>query len=279
MRWMIAMLIPLLAGAGTGFRDEPATPPVAKEEKIQSPPVDPRVDEVLARLQKRSDGLKDIRCDLTLVEVDNLNISERRKEGKLLFLITPENPQFLIHFEKSVVDDQLGKPEWYLFDGYWLYEALARTKRVVKREIARAGEKVDLFDIETAPFPLPIGQRRDKILRHFDVTLAEPAKGDPKDSDHLVCIPKPGSRLERKYDRLDLFVQKGVDLPCRVVATKTKGLVVITADFPDLTEKAINAGVTAQDFAHPKEWKGFQVTVEPLETGGAAEPENQGGSK
>ena len=46
---------------------------------------DPRVDEVLTRLQNRSDGLKDIRCDVTFVEDDRINLTKRKKSGRILF--------------------------------------------------------------------------------------------------------------------------------------------------------------------------------------------------
>ncbi len=254
---VVLMVVPL------GLCEDIPPGPVSKVDAKQVSPS--KVYEILTRLEKRSDGITDIRCTVKLREDDRLNLSERVKDGRILFLIADPNPRFLIHFEKTRVDETIGKREWYLFDGYWLFQALERTRQVTHQEIARQGEKVDLFDIETAPFPLPFGQKKEKILRHFDVKIIPPAKTDPTETDHLVCVPKPGSRLERKYDKLEFFVRKGLNLPVRVVATRNSGLEVITADFPDLSEKSINTGLTKKNFSQPREWRGYELIVEPLE--------------
>ena len=231
-----------------------------------------RIDDILTKLQQRSDGLTDIRCKVRFVEDDQINLSKRAKFGTILFLITDPNPHFLIHFNKTEADGVLGKQEWYLFDGRWLYEVLERIRQVTKREIARPGEKVDLFDLENAPFPLPFGQNKEAILRNFDVTLVSPADGDPSNTDHLICVPKAESRLHRKYEKLEFFVLKDVHLPSRVVVTKGDGLEISTADFPDLSAKSINAGVTKKDFARPNMWKKYEVVVERLPPESKPEP-------
>jgi len=226
-----------------------------------------RIDEILTRLEKRSEGLKDIRCQVKFVEDDRLNLAKRTKSGKILVLMTDPNAHFLIHFEETEADGVLGKQEWYLFDGQWLYQGLERIKQVTKQEIAKPGEKKDMFDLENAPFPVPFGQKKDTILRNFDVTLAAPAPGDPAETDHLVCIPKPGSRMDRKYDKLELFVLREVNLPGRIVVTKNDGQEINVANFPDLTKKSINAGVVEKDLAKPTAWQkdGYTEVVEPME--------------
>ncbi len=223
-----------------------------------------RVDRILTDLERRSDSLHDIRCRVRYVEDDRINLTKRTKTGTIVFLITKPNPHFLIHFDKTVTDGILGKKEWYLFDGRRLYEAIERIKQVTRREIARPGQKVDLFDLETAPFPLPFGQKKETILRNFKVELIPPAKGDPKNTDHLLCTPKPESRMYGEYDRLEFFVRRDLHLPNRIVVTRNKGLEINTADFPDLSEDSINAGVTKKDFAAPSAWKGYKVVVEEL---------------
>ena len=223
-----------------------------------------RVDEILTQLQHRSDDLKDIRCEVRFVEDDRLNLTQRIKSGEILFLMTKPNSRFLIYFQKTESDGVLGKQEWYLFDGQWLYQAVERTTQVTKQEVAQPDKEFDLFDLEKAPFPLPFGQKRETILRNFDVTLVPPAPGDPADTDHLICIPKTDSRLYRKYDRLDLFVHRDMHLPSRIVVTKNDKLEINTADFPDLSEKSINAGVKLKDFEKPAAWKKFKEVVEEL---------------
>jgi hypothetical protein len=57
-----------------------------------------------------------------------------------------------------------------------------------------------------------------------------------------------------------------------VVATKSDGLEINTADFPDLSRGSINAGVTRKDFARPGEWKKYKEVVEELVDQGGAGP-------
>ncbi|MGD2111074.1 MAG: hypothetical protein PVI86_16985, partial [Phycisphaerae bacterium] len=204
--WMLALLAVLSRSApaqtptqGTA-RDEGA----ATETKREAP--DSRVDQILTDLQNRSDGLKDIRCKVKFVEDDRLNLSKRTKWGQILFMMADPNPNFLIHFEKSAVDGVLGKQEWYLFDGRWLYQVLERLRQVTKQEIARPGERKDFFDIEKAPFPLPFGQKKETILRNFDVTIVSPKDDAPPNTDHLVCVPKPESHVYRDYDKVEFFI-------------------------------------------------------------------------
>ena len=227
-----------------------------------------RIDEILTALEKRSDGLADIRCKVKFVEYDRINLSNGRKSGHILFLITEPNPRFLIYFERSDRDGVAGKKEWYLFDGRWLHQAIERLEQVTKQEVARPGEKVDLFDLERAPFPLPFGQKKDQILANFDVTLVPPQPGDPADTDHLLCLPKPESNMHGRYEKLEFYVRRDIHLPSRVIITKNEGLEVHRADFPDLSADSINTGVTEKDFARPRAWRNYKEVVEELPPAG-----------
>lgn len=241
-----------------------AWPVPANGQTATADPSQIRINEILTKLEQRSNGLADIRCKVEFVEDDRINLTKRKKYGDILFLITEPNPHFLIHFDRTEMDGVLGKQEWYLFDGRWLYQAVERTRQVTKQEIVRPGQKVDLFDLERAPFPLPFGQKKDTIIKNFDVTLVAPAPGDPPDTDHLVCIPKAGSPMHDKYDKLEFYVRKDVHLPSRVVVTKNGGYEITRADFPDLSAGSLNAGVGKKDFARPKAWRKYEEIVEEL---------------
>ncbi len=230
------------------------------------------VDRVLTALQDRGDALKDIRCRVRFVEDDRVNLTKRTKEGRIVLVTGEPNARFLIQFDKTEADGVAGKREWYLFDGRWLFEGVERLEQVTKREMARSGEKLNLFDLETAPFPLPFGQKKETIRRNFEVTLIPPASSDPPTTEHLVCLPKPESKFFDRYDKLEFFVLKELRLPSRIVVTKNGGLEVETADFPDLSNSSINAGVQDKDLAQPSEWKKYKVVTEELGASGEAPP-------
>lgn len=263
----LTLLAALLLTAPSLRAQEPDGDP---EPAVESAPADEaqaaaRIDEILTAQQKQSDGLKDIRCAVQFTEDDRVNLSRRTKSGRIAFKFTSSNPNFMIHFDKVVVDDVLGRQEWYLFDGRWLYTALERIKQVTKQEVVREGERIDLFDLEKAPFPLPFGQKKETILRNFNVSLVPPAAGDPPDTDHLMCLPKPESPMYRKYDSLEFFIRRDMHMPGRIIATKNDGLEVHIAEFPDLAPNSINAGVKDRDFVKPSAWSSYKEVVETLD--------------
>lgn len=228
--------------------------------------IDPVVDDILTKLEQRSDGLKDIRCRIRLTEDDQINLAKNVKIGSLRLMVTDTNPRAFVHFDRCEIDGILRKQEWYLFDGRFWFEAIERLKQVTKREIVREGEAFDLFNLETAPFPMPFGQKKATILRNFTVERIARAEHDPKDTDHLRLLPKPGSRLDRKYTSIDYYLREGLNLPVRIVVSRNEGMEIVTVAFPDLTEKSINVGLTAKDFTPPKSWKKFEVVEERLAT-------------
>jgi len=223
-----------------------------------------RIARVLTELQGRSDGLRDIRCEVSFTDDDRVNLAKNVKRGQIRLLIADPNPLFLVQFDKTELDGVAGKREWYLFDGKWFYQAVERLEQVTKQDFASSGQKLDLFDIEKAPFPLPFGQKKETILKNFDVRLAQPTGGDPPNADHLICNPKPESRLAKKYDQLEIFVDRKLHLPTRIVVTKNNGLEINTADFPDLSEKSVNTGVKASDFEKPAAWGKYKEVLEEL---------------
>ena len=149
-----------------------------------------------------------------------------------------------------------------------VWDRLALEKVVYTRSLSQTrafpGEKVDLFDLDTAPFPIPFGQKKDQILKNFEVKLVPPSGGDPAGTDHLMCIPKPGAAMSKDYEKLEFYVSRELHLPVKVVATELGGKKVTTAIFPDLAKDSINAGLSDKDFAEPGEWKKYGTVEEPL---------------
>lgn len=221
-----------------------------------------RIDAILTQLETRSEGLKDISSNVRFVEDDQVNLTKRVKTGNVRFLMGDPNPRFMVHFERTEIDGMLGQREWFLFDGRWLYEAIERIKQVTKREIAAPGERIDLFDLENAPFPLPFGQKKETILKNFEVSILPHKADDPPNTDHLVCIPRPETPFYRKYDRLEFFVDRELHLATRIVAVKNEGYETITADFPGLSNESLNKGLKPGDFQPPAEWRPYKWVVE-----------------
>ena len=259
---LIVMLSPITTWAGQVLQTS-SPDPLSNTDQATSSEAS-RIADILTKLERRSDGLRNIRCQVRFTEDDRINLSKGIKLGTILVSMAESNSKFLIHFEKSERDSIRGKQEWYLFDGRWLYEAIERIKQVTKREVAREGETIDLFDLEHTPFPLPFGHKKDTILRNFNVTLTPAQASDPPQTDHLTCIPKPNGTFFGKYDKLEFFVRRDIHLPSKIIVTKNKGLEIQTAEFPDLSESSLNVSLRSNAFAAPAAWKNFKVVVEPL---------------
>jgi len=224
--------------------------------------VSPEIDAILTDLEKKGDEIHDLRCELEYRIDDRINLDVLTKYGDIRFKRAQPHDMFLIRFHKLVQDDiPINKKEWYLFKNRWLWEAKQRTTTIIKREIVAEGEKVNLFDVETAPFPVPFGQKKENILKNFSVSLSAPAEGDPEGTDHLVCTPKPKTQMAKDYQKLEFYVSRKTRLPVRIIATELGGKKVTTAAFGNVET---DSGLTDKDFAEPAEWKQYSLITEPL---------------
>lgn len=233
---------------------------------------DERVVRILDRLEAKGRAVKGLRCDLAYAFVDSLVGDRKVKEGFLFFIKGEPHTKFLVEFNKNVASGAVERnKEIFLFDGTWLTERNDKSKTVIKRQMVHPGEKLDLFEIGRGPFPLPFGQKRDEILRLFKVTHAPFEVGDPPGTEHLHCIPKPGTHLAEKYTRLEIFVDKTIDLPVRIVSENANDGNRIEVDFKSIDTDAAPAG---SRFAveTPSD---FTVTVENLDGRTAMERNSQ----
>jgi hypothetical protein len=226
---------------------------------------DPNVDRILDRLEVKGQTIKGLRSSLTYkyVTVEPVE-DEQVKEGELLFARTEPNSKFLVVFKKTraggVVRDT---GEYFLFDGRWLTERNDKAKTIIKREICRPGEKTDPFRIGQGPFPLPFGQKREDLLKNFRIALEDFTLGDPRHSDHLKCIPLPDTELAARYSRVELYVDRALELPVRIVTESARDGNRIEVDFKDVDVNEAPAG-SRFSLDEPKD---FIVTTEPLPDG------------
>jgi hypothetical protein len=223
---------------------------------------DAKVDAILDRLETKGLAIKGLACKLIYRYVMVAVVQDEQvKEGDLLFARGEPNSRFFIHFDKLTADGEVRRTgEYWAFDGQWLVERNDLTKKIIKREVAKPGERQDPFKIGKGPFPLPLGQKREDILANFKVKRVDFTLGDPRNSDHLNCVPLPGTQLAEKYSRVDIYVDRAMEFPVRIVSERKSDGNRIEVDFKDIDLQAAPAGSRFR-IEVPK---GFDVSVEPL---------------
>lgn len=257
--------------AGDGIAP-PATQPTTSAPSTQPADAatsgDPVADEILDRLDARGETIKGLACKVIYRYVTVFPAeSVQQKDGTLLFAKADPNARFLIHFTKLSADGiERETGEYWAFDGRWLTERNDKSRTIIKREIAAPGERKDPFKLGQGPFPLPLGQKRRDILENFTVRLEKFTLGDPRGSDHLHCVPKPGTPLARKYTRVDIYVDRAAGLPVRIVTERVSDANRIEVDFKSIDT---NEAPAASRFSID-EPKDYDVSVEPLESADAA---------
>jgi len=256
-------LILLAAPAPSPSPTPPATAPAALPVATSG---DPTIDAILDRLEIKGDAIKGISTRLIYNDTRFEPVEDKVvKNGELFFSRGDPNSKFMIRFDETIAGG-IKRPnrEYYLFDGSWFTERNDGAKQIIKRQVVRPGEHIDPFKIGKGPFPLPFGQRRAEMLKFFNITLEKPKPDDPPNTDHLHCIPRPEEvDLARKYKRLDMWIDKKLELPVRIEVERLSDENIIDVRFENMDASSAPAGSRFQIDSPPgKDW---EVREEPIQ--------------
>lgn len=224
--------------------------------------VDPMVNHILDRLERRGDQIKDIETPIKFTKLDLVLEDKQVFEGILRFKQDKPNPRFFIRFDKFTQEGiTRDKKEWHIFDGQWYIEARENTSTIVKRQIVRPGEEVNVFRIGQGPFPLPFGQKKAEILNYFDVKMLPPVAKDPPNTLHLECIPKSGTDMADKYGSVHFYIDPKLDLPVSVRTVEKGENNEVSAEFP-ADKIRLNTGMAGSELNLPD--LPYQIDTVPL---------------
>lgn len=226
---------------------------------------DPVVDDLLDQLEKKGKEIEGLSAEIVYRHITTIPVdAEQKKFGQLLYVRGKPNAAFLIHFTKLIVDGIVSENhEYYSFDGRWYVERkdAEGEKTVLRREISRAGERMDAFELGKGPFPLPFGQKREDILTQFEVSLAVFRQGDPAGTRHLHCVPRKDSRMADEYSRVEFYYDPQIGLPVKFVTQRRADEVRVEVEFNRVKLDAAPAMSRFKIETPP----GFRETVESLE--------------
>ncbi len=242
------------------------------ESKIEVKPAEPpfvpskEVIDWLDKLEAQSKLTKSLQGKLKYESINTLTMDKQVRFGKLIYEAGPP-AKFAAHFDTLIVDRKaIPQNRWYVFDGVWLVEKLADPdkKQFFKWQVVPPNAPpaaANPLGLGRGPFVVPVTLRKDLVLEKYKVTLAAPdEKIDPKNSVHLVLIPRKGQRINFTkidvwYDKETLLMQRAATLN----ASEEQSII-------NLTEVQLNGTITGDPMNtdEPKE-RGWEVQITPWE--------------
>jgi hypothetical protein len=241
-------------------------------------------DELLTALESADKDLRSLQADVVHLKRESELIGNRTQDqrGKLYFRVqpgdasaTPGTPTaakklFQIDFDELYIDNVKRKElRTFIFDGQWLVEKQHDEKQIFKRQLAPPGQFKDPLALGEGQFPIPIGQKKDRINERFDASLIPAEEDFPlppgadaakppalpewvKDSYQLKLIPKKGTIEFRDYREIRIWYRKGDLIPrmARTVNIDDSSDDVVLSQV--VTNKDLPAGVF--DTAVPEGW-------------------------
>src|SRR5262245_39943364 len=254
----LALVVRALATAIGMFVPQPEQPtptpppPPAQTQPAEAKPAAPAqpapegafktADELLAALEKADVGLKTLQADIRWDLMKNPEIAGDRfiRQGRLTYAdgSAPGASELGVpgggrKFALAVTMEQIGSRveqseqslREYVFDGRWFVERDRKAKQFIKREVVPPDKTFDPTKLGEGPFPLPIGQKRDEIVKRYDVTLlpsdAELEGNDPADkpslddfvkgSQQLKLVPKPEIKMNEELQEIRLWYRPTAD--------------------------------------------------------------------
>jgi len=237
-----------------------ASPPTT----ASAPAVDPAARKILDDLEQAGEKYATIQADIDYTVIMKQTGDSEERTGWVAYQKEADKApaKFRIQFITLVQGGgaKLADKVDYAFDGQWMIVAKDRIKQMTRYQVAAPGEKVEPLRLGKGPFPLPFGQKAEDVLRLFDAKTRPPQDKDPPNTRYLKLIPLEKADEQMDFVRLELWIDRGTNLPVKIVSEDTSKNVT-TVVFKDIkTDVKLDKGM----FDLPRPF-GWQVEVKPLE--------------
>jgi hypothetical protein len=202
-----------------------AASPVDATAQFQS------TDAMLSALEKAGDTIRSLRANVIFDRVDAVSENRERRTGQIV--LTQDSQQLksrtlAIMFDQFIDASGHASPQTqrFVFHGGWLFEFDDARHQLIARELVPPGEQLDPLRIGEGPVPIPIGQKKDEVLRRFEVQLAplpeQPLLKRLVNIQGLVMRPKLNAGVDPDLAEINVWYDLGTLMPVAVAAT-TKG--------------------------------------------------------
>jgi hypothetical protein len=177
------------------------------------------VDEVLDALDRTGKQLKTMRSRVEKADVDLAAGDQIARKG-VVSLNLAGDAAMRVTFDQLQRNDNPPRTgdsvkQDYLLVGEWLVERNFDIKKVVRYQVRRPGEKLNLLSLGEGPFPLPIGQSREAVYSQFDVKRMP----TPDERGGMIVLdlrPKEGTRLRKRFARIIVDIDPKLAMPVRI---------------------------------------------------------------
>jgi hypothetical protein len=208
------------------------------------------VDQILDALDARGENLRDFSAKVILTDTDDSSGDSTVNTGSVVLQRKGEDDaRIRVAFTQRRLGNKIFPADHqYTLDNGILDDRDYLKKHENRTQVLKPGQKLDLFKLGEGPFPLPLGQKKEDVLKLFDVSKIDPAKDDPPGTVHVRLIPKDGTQFASRFKTIDVWVDTASDMPRRI---QTDDVNQTTTRTTDLSDVKINAGATDKDFAQP----------------------------
>lgn len=206
--------------------------PAATSSRLYVPkPGEPKdVGELLDALEKAGGAIGSLKAEVRYTKIfGEIEGGEKQVRRGMLYFKAKREPAgsappaagtepvarrvFQVDFTSLEIDDvRRDEQQTFIFDGEWLIEkqASARPPQMLRRRVVAPGETIDPLAIGEGPFPVPIGQKKQRILDRFKAEMVEPSDAWPGSRSAAADQPTPPEWLAETY-QLKLTPLKGTD--------------------------------------------------------------------
>lgn len=207
--------------------------------------------ELLARVEARHAQSAFFRAAFLMEQFDALEGETELRRGRVIVDGVPGPARsFAIIIDQHIDSDGRGSTEARRFvyrDG-WIAEIDETRKQFIKRQLARPGEAIDPLRVGEGPFPLPLGQRRDDVLREFEASIAPmPQRQVLTSMGECVALrltPRAGTPLARETAEFRIAYDPATLLPKAIEVLNVNG---------DRTTALVRDGITEKQLTSEEE--------------------------
>jgi hypothetical protein len=277
-----------IATAG-GDANNPA--PTDANSATTQPSLDPAVAKVLDGMENAGD-YRSIQAEIVYQVYDRLEGTREIRKGAVYHARGDANDpnapdRFAVHFNtlKRNKGPAIRERIRYAFDGQWFTIAKARVKQIHRIQVARKGQHVEPMRLGRGPFPLPFGQKREDMVRFFEIETRDAKESDPNGTAYLELTTKPRYRPHMNFLKLEMWVDRKTHRPVKIVShqgdpTKkrrwSRRKEIRRRDIIKRTTVTFNdvktGGKLPEDIFRPEKQRGWKLIVKPLKKADLRQP-------